>query len=192
MDQYHRDHLEKQARIAAYAYVRNLAAAEAAVLRGQFNVAKVLRAVAHTQRTQALAATRLLVTDLDPERLFATINAELAASANVVVPDTDPAAAAVVDRLASVAHSAADLVQRAAASLMTQVDVPESVVAQFLWVCYSCGNLTEGDEPEICAVCGARPPEFEAYEPFYSITPEHLGQRSPAEIVATWSRCPIR
>lgn len=45
-------------RRGSYAYVRNLAAAEAAVLRGQFNLAKVLRALAHSQRAQALAAAR--------------------------------------------------------------------------------------------------------------------------------------
>ncbi|MGN6700540.1 MAG: hypothetical protein ACTHMR_20490, partial [Thermomicrobiales bacterium] len=52
--------LVEQAHTGGAGYVRDLAAAEAAVLSGQFNLAKVLRALAHAQRVQALAAARLL------------------------------------------------------------------------------------------------------------------------------------
>ncbi len=34
--------------------------------------------------------------------------------------------------------------------------------------------------------------EFELFEPFYSSTPEHLGQRSPDEIVALLAEIPIQ
>jgi len=43
---------------------------------------------------------------------------------------------------------------------------------------------------EACDVCGALAPEFEWFEPFYSRTPEHLGQRSPTEIVTILAGTP--
>jgi hypothetical protein len=78
------------------------------------------------------------------------------------------------------------VVRRAAESLQRHGDVMESDVAQFVCGCYGCGNLIEvaGAAPEACEVCGALSPEFAWFEPFYSITPEQLGQRSPAEILA--------
>ena len=48
------DYLDEALTTHATAYVRNLAAAEQAVQRGQFNVAKILRAAATAQRTMAL------------------------------------------------------------------------------------------------------------------------------------------
>ncbi len=66
----------------------------------------------------------------------------------------------------------------------------ESDVAQVVWGCYGCGNLVEGESAEACDVCGALAPEFEWFEPFYSRTPEHLGQRGPAEIVAILAGLP--
>lgn len=53
-----------------HAYVRNLAAAEAAVVNGQFNVAKALRASARTQRILAMEAARLLVVIWTPLNCF--------------------------------------------------------------------------------------------------------------------------
>jgi hypothetical protein len=53
-DLHHR--LEAQAALGGQAYVRILAAAEATVLWGQFNLAKVPRALAHSQRAQAMGA----------------------------------------------------------------------------------------------------------------------------------------
>ncbi len=70
--------LDAQVGIGGHAYVRNLAAAEAAVLRGQFNLARVLRALAHSQRAQALAAARLLAADHDPAAVLEPILTELA------------------------------------------------------------------------------------------------------------------
>lgn len=66
----------------------------------------------------------------------------------------------------------------------------ESDVAQVVRGCYGCGNLVEGESAEACDVCGALAPEFEWFEPFYSRTPEHLGQRGPAEIVAILAGLP--
>src|SRR5712691_10197443 len=77
MDTDRRKQLEEAARAGGYAYVRNLAAAEAAVQRGQFNVAKVLRAVAHAQCIRAREAARLLTADIDPAHLIDVILHEL-------------------------------------------------------------------------------------------------------------------
>ena len=187
MDTDRRTQLQEAVRVGGYAYVRNLAAAEAAVERGQFNVAKVLRAVAHAQYTRARDAARLLATDLDPALLFTAILDELPA---LGVAAADPALAAREAHDAAVGAGVADLLRRAGASLATNSDVLESDVAQFIWACHGCGQLTEGDEPGSCAVCGARAPEFRPFGPFYAVTPEHLGQRTPAEIVAILAAVP--
>ena len=60
-----------------HAYVRNLAGAEQAILRGQFNLAKVLRAAAHSQRVQAMDHGRVLVKEMDPAALLHEIVTEL-------------------------------------------------------------------------------------------------------------------
>ena len=51
--------LKDDIRTGGAAYVRNLAAAEDAVMKGQFNLAKVLRAAAHSQRIIAMTIARL-------------------------------------------------------------------------------------------------------------------------------------
>jgi hypothetical protein len=61
MDEILRKDLRETVWTGGAAYVRNLAAAEAAILRGQFNLAKVLRAAGHSQRVLAMNAARLLV-----------------------------------------------------------------------------------------------------------------------------------
>jgi hypothetical protein len=57
-----------EADVARYGkvFLRDLAAAETAVLRGQFNLAKVLRALAHTQRVLGMNAARLLAVEKHP------------------------------------------------------------------------------------------------------------------------------
>ena len=54
-----------QYKVGAMAYVRNLSAAEDAVQKGHFNIAKVLRAAAHTQRILAMDAARLMAGKTD-------------------------------------------------------------------------------------------------------------------------------
>jgi rubrerythrin len=154
------------------AYIRNLALAEAAVLRGQFNLAKVLRALAHTQRIQAMSAARVLAQDIDPRQALGTIIGEIV--------DGDPVSGAAN---AAVREQAQDVARRAQASLAQHSDVAETAVAQSLWGCYGCGYLAEGEQPDACPTCGALAPEFEWFGPFYSHTPEHLGQLNPAEIL---------
>ena len=165
-----------------HAYVRNLALAEAAVVRGQFNLAKVLRALAHTQRAQALIAARRLAEAQDPAAALATIATELAVAPLRVL---DAEALAVRER-------ARDIIRRAQTSLAGHSDVSEAEIAQLLWGCYGCGFLVEGDPPDACPVCGALAVEFEAFEPFYSRTSEHLGQLQPGEILAILRAGPER
>jgi hypothetical protein len=145
-------------------YVENLAAAEELVRRGQFNAAKVLRALAHAQRAEAMARARNSGVDLPDllRRNHATL--------------TDA--------------PARDIAARALASLAHHVDVAESDVDQHIWGCYGCGRLVEGDRPDSCPACGALAVEFEWFGPFYAANPEHLGQQSPADVLAMLRRTP--
>ncbi len=61
-----------QIKIVSLAYVRNLSVAEDAVQKGQFNIAKVLRAAAHTQRILAMGAARLVAGKTDKSYLLYT------------------------------------------------------------------------------------------------------------------------
>ena len=47
-----------------------------------------------------------------------------------------------------------------------------------------------GHRPDVCDVCGALETEFESFGPFYSLAPEHLGQRTPDEIQAILAATP--
>lgn len=187
-----RHHLIAEAQKGGHAYVRNLVAAEAAVLNGQFNVAKVLRASAHTQRILAMEAARLLAGDLDPAELLQRILTENESAPEVytTAPDVDSAVEAKLAQFTTVRERLKDIVRRSLASLSANKDVMESDVSQFLWGCYGCGYIAESDHPDSCPVCGALGVEFEWFGPFYASTPEHLGQLTPAEIVATLETIP--
>ncbi len=147
--------LISSAQRGGYAYVRNLAAAEAAVLAGQFNVAKILRAVAHSRRVMALEAARLLVGRPEAQALLEANLKELDTETDKtdLSPDAAPDAN---DLLATLARSRAvsdqleDILSRAIASLKENEDVLERDVAQLIWGCYGCGYLAETDLPESC------------------------------------------
>lgn len=194
MDNELRHRLVGQVMLGGQAYVRNLAAAEGAVMRGQFNLAKVLRALAHSQRVQAIGAARLLAAADDPATVLGTILTELEGqpAAGNSTATASAAPPGPLDGSATVRERARDLVRRSIQSLQSHSDVMETDVAQILCGCYGCGNLVavEGAAPETCDVCGALSPELAWFEPFYSITPEHLGQRSPAEILAILAAVP--
>lgn len=176
------------------AYARNLATAEVAVLNGQFNAAKILRACAHSQRILAMEAARLVAVDFDAVNLFQTIITELhdksALEKFMTAPDLDPVTQAKLERFKKIRERLLDIIRRALESLRTNQDVLESDVHQSLWGCYSCGFIAEENRPDTCPVCGALGVEFEWFGPFYAKTPEHLGQLTPAEILATLEAIP--
>jgi rubrerythrin len=137
----------------AAAAIHCLAAAERAVEEGRFNLAKILRAFAHSARLQALAAARRVARDRSP-----------------------------VEALARAPDGVEEIVRRSLGSLEHNRDVLETDVAQSLWGCQACGSIVEGSAPASCADCGALAFEFDWFGPFYSSTYERLGRRTPAEI----------
>lgn len=193
MDAKRRRRLATEMRKGSLAYVRNLIAAEAAVLRGQFNVAKVLRAAAHAQRVLAMEAARLSNSTRPPDAVLRTILGEIVEAplrGRAGATGRGPAGRAERERAASVRSRLRGILQRSVASLENHPDVLESDVAQHLWGCYGCGAIAEGERPDACAVCGALAPEFEWFGPFYNATPEHLGQLTPGATVAALKRVP--
>lgn len=147
-------------------YVESLAAAEAMVRGGRFNAAKVLRALAHAQRTEALQQARAAAAPLDVIDLLRRHRAALTGSA------------------------ARGIAERAISALADHPDVPEDVVAPFVWGCYGCGHLAEGERPDTCPQCGALAVEFEWFGPFYAANPEHLGQHAPDGVLEILRRTP--
>lgn len=187
------DYLATEMATGSLAYVRNLVAAEAAVLRGQFNVSKLLRAAAHAQRALAMNAARQLGAYTNSDALLETILQELESGLNMTADDGDNGDAITVQSIrqsVAVRQQLIDIVRRATESLKANSDVLESDVAQWLYGCYSCGNIASGARPDACDVCGALEVEFEPFGPYYSLAPEHLGQRSPDEIKAIFAETP--
>ena len=160
---------------AGNAYIRNLVAAEAAVERGQFNLAKVLRAAAHTQRTIAMQAARLEIGEISAETLLKSIAFEIEQAR-----DFNPAAAS----------SLASIVVRSLDSLADNPDILEKDVPIVIMGCYNCGILLESSQVEVCSNCGALAIELEWFGPFYAETPEHLGQLTPEQILTTLEQIP--
>jgi rubrerythrin len=175
------------------AYVRNLVAAEEALSRGQFNVAKILRAAAHSQRTLAMNAARLSQPGPEATILFEEIVAELQAgqaSYDQIAPG--PAASSLTNCLeeaATVREHLLDILERSIESLRHNSDVLEKDVDLRMFGCYACGNIMEGRR-EACDVCGALPTEFEWFGPYWSWTPEHLSQLQPEAMVRILAESP--
>lgn len=171
------DALERSAGLAALA----LAGAEEAVRNGQFNLAKVLRAAAHTHRALAHGLAREQLGSFPaPTLIEHALDSTRALLAGEMPASTQPGAAA----------SAATILDKALASLQEHPDVSERDVAQFLWGCHLCGYLAEGRRPDSCPVCGALAPDFEMFGPFYAQTSERLGRMDPREILETLFSAP--
>jgi rubrerythrin/uncharacterized damage-inducible protein DinB len=186
--------MSSKLQVYSRAHIRNLVAAEKAVLTGQFNAAKVLRAAAHTQRVLAMNIARLSGKP-DTGELLETIIQEVeigkaAQDPAPVPPDSIGEMRNRFEQFKVVEDRLKDILSRSLASLKDNRDVLESDVQQFIWGCYSCGYLVEGDLTDVCPVCGALDIEFELFGPFYSSTPEHLGQRTPKEIVSILEQIP--
>lgn len=181
-------HLGIKAQAYSQAYVRNLVAAENAVLAGQFNAAKILRAAAHSQRALAMNAARL-TSRSDAIKVFEAIISEIGTgkvekAISPVLPDSRKEIQRRLKECKVVEDRLKEILARALASLKDHSDVLESDVDQFIWGCYGCGYLIEGDLPDACPNCGALSIEFEGFGPFYSSTSEHLGQRTPQNILS--------
>lgn len=173
------------------AVIRCLAAAERAVEDGRFNVAKVLRAAAHSARVRAMNLERLSsreaspISVLEDEAHRSESEREVFAAAPVTAADA--AERALLTQLRRAVESGEMLLgilRRSVQSLREHRDVMEDDVAQSLWGCHECGHVSEGELPDACPRCGALGAEFEWFGPFYAVTPERLGRRRPSEIVA--------
>lgn len=169
------------------AYIRNLAAAERAILDGRFNTAKILRAAAHAQRAMAMEAARLLQEELGESDVLNLVLEEIGTDKDLAVSERmGSVSRSTMQRLeqsAKVRAGLRDVIRSSLTSLQSNSDVLESDVAQILWGCYSCGAILEGAPPHSCPVCGALSVEFEGFGPFYSGSAEHLGQLVPEDII---------
>jgi rubrerythrin len=187
-----RARLAEALRVGSLAYVRNLVAAEQAIQRGQFNIAKILRAAAHAQRTLALNAGRLLGEETSPPMLLQAILEETTGATVPASGQEDPAVEELLARAGVVRERVAEMMRRSLHSLRHNPDVLESDVPQSLWGCYACGNIMAGARPAACDICGALPCELETFGPYYSRSPEHLGQLTPAAMVTILEATPTQ
>ena len=176
-----------QYEVGAKAYVRNLSAAEDAVQKGHFNIAKVLRAAAHTQRILAMGAARLMAGKTDKVNLLEVISEEIKNFDSSKIFNAISVEQSYyqnkLKQFKVVREKLSKILDKSLDSLKSNDDIKESDVHQFIWGCYGCGYLVEGAPPDACNICGALGVEFEWFGPFYAATPEHLGQLTPQEIV---------
>ena len=186
--------LQREVAIGGSAYVRNLTAAESAVLQGQLNVAKILRAAGHTQRVLAMNAARLLQPRVDGSRLFQAILDELELVDGGLpvggAEDANAGADVILERNRRVRDRLRDILVRSLASLSANPDVLEKDVSIFLWGCHNCGYLVEQTKPAQCPLCAAPPSELAFFGPYYNDTPEHLGRLLPAQILSALAAAP--
>jgi rubrerythrin len=175
-----------------YAYIRNLVAAEAAVRRGEFTSAKLLRAAACAQRILAMRLARLDGSESTAVELLKTNVSELRELDSALQSTDGPngEARTVLEQIAQSRKRLEDLLLHAIGSLETQQEILDAEVAQILWVCLHCGFVAEGSCPDTCPVCGAFEAEFAWFGPFYVETPEHLGRLSPLQIITTLETVP--
>ena len=154
---------------SASQYFNTLAAIERAVISGHFNIAKVLRAVAHVQQVVALDHAR---SKTSSEALSESMKNFVATDYRIDTSDGIPVEA--TSRMN-------EIVERSLKSLESNEDVSESDVAQTLWGCTNCGNVVEHEQPDVCDLCGALAPEFKGFGPFFSGTVS--GNLKPKDII---------
>ena len=182
--------LGDQAALEQRAAVASLAAAERAIEEGRFNIAKVLRAAAHSSRVRGLELERLAAAGMpstDRVRAEREHQHQAAAALGELVHEAeragDRALAERLTRLLHATHETARVLDAGATSLVNNRDISESDVAQYLFVCTGCGRIAEASTGEACPLCGALPPEFAGYFPFFMKSDENLGRRRPTEII---------
>ncbi len=157
-----------------------LAAAELAVLRGNFNAAKVFRAVALSERVAAVELARRATAELPDHARIALLLADFSTG----LP------AGTSDQVVSARESVRQVLERSAESLRSHPDILESDVSQLLWGCQLCGAVSEGNRPEMCAICGAAPPDLELFAPFFAQSSERIGRLTADAILDTLKAVP--
>lgn len=197
MDEYLVTQLQAAVASESQAVIHCLVAAEVAVEDGRFNIAKVMRAAAHTARIRAMHLQRLLAAQASP---VTPVEAEqqrrhaqhlaLAEALGRASSSTSPDALRRLHWLQEAAAPVRDILDRSVDSLCQHRDVMESDVAQSLWGCDACGYLAETAQPETCPHCGALGAEFNWFGPFYIATDERLGRRRAEDIVAILQESP--
>jgi len=197
MDEHLIAQLQEAVAQESQAVIRCLVAAERAVEDGRFNIAKVMRAAAHTARIRAMHLQRLLTAQGSPvapvEVEQQRRHAQRTALAETLRHASGGASAEAIRRiqqLQALTEPLLNILDRSVDSLRQHRDVMESDVAQFLWGCYECGYIAETTQPETCPHCGALGAEFERFGPFYSVTDERLGRRRAEEITAILQKSP--
>lgn len=167
--------LKEIGRNSADLYVRNLIAAEQAVFRGEFNNAKVLRALAYSHRTVAMNAYRGSEETISAKQAFS--ESILCASE---IQDIQDAFKLQNEHIATQQSAIAEKAQKA---ISDADDVPEWIIPQLIFTCNSCGLIVEGQKPEVCPTCSALSSEFELHGPFFASDAEHLGQQTPDSVI---------
>jgi len=170
-------------------------AAEKAILLGQFNVTKVLRAIGFAQRAQSQTIARLLDADLDSQSFLLDLSKQLqASSANLLTlaesDGLDQDVRSMLQHIGVAQQQLAEITHRSIASLETNHDILEKDVHLHVQVCATCGYLIEGKWPEACPICGSLSAQFEWFGPYYSSTPERLGLLAPEQILEIMKAAP--
>ena len=173
------EQLRAAGRLEAESSARSLAAAERAIDEGRLNIAKVMRASALASRQRALALAR--ITDHgDPASKAVTLAASVARNTASTLEQHTGDREDIASVLRS-ALSAEAILGKTEESIVDDSDVPERVVAQFVWICEECGYAIEGSREEICPSCGSIAGEFALFAPFFSGTSEHIARRKPED-----------
>ena len=137
MKSFESEKLINDIKIGGVAYVRNLAVAEDAVIRGQFNLAKVLRAAAHSQRVMVMKIARLYPAKGDHLHLFKITLSEIQGQNEIeffrAAQFNEPLTSEALDQLVEVRERLEDIIQRAIAGLKNHVDITEKDVDQSIW-----------------------------------------------------------
>jgi rubrerythrin len=175
-----RNSLKEIGRNSADLYVRNLIAAEQAVLRGEFNNAKVLRALAYSHRAVAMNAYRATEETISAEQALS----ESIRSASEIQDIQD----AFELENEHVATQQSAIATKAHKAISGAADVPEWIISQLVFTCTNCGFIVEGQKPEACPTCSALGSEFEAFGPFFASDAEHLGRQTPDSVVGILKR----